>query len=762
MVAPAITVRDVGGASASVREFHATPVPSRSRNRFSDSVPVPAGILKTVRETGTDHELAEDGLTGVSNVVTEPIPPPGQTGAPASITTTDGPFSVIATSISSVTVSWAETDRYPAGADIYRDGRLVARLGSGTDSFTDQGLVPNTRYVYVVQGETPAGDAETSEYSITTLASEPEVAILMARKPGSFQVPIVNITDPDYTEYRVLVFDGGVLRRMTNWSAERCVDIQGVVPGRTYLVQVQGRNLDGVVTSTPINVAGEPFGSGLRAWTPASLPVNDEWAKREIDAAADIYGLTDEARAWMHQHIQVVRIVGEPGWAGVWANYLGIGHPGPWTMMHETMHLFWSYWDGFPESCDRLNLHSFRRDVRTFMVVFRALDNQELANPMEQWRPYYESMTRGLPDRIDGEPTATILENEQFYRLWHHLYHVHETNVPAFAAQNLSLIPPRLRRYYVGFLKDDGRETTWQQESQRTRHLQSYDRDLWNTAYGPFSLPQLEQWRFPHVGHNFRTGRLSEPLRTQIDDARRQKLIDFIETLPAVAGNGYFRTCHNLDRGFGQHYVREHFGLSLSYLHEIYSELEHLTLSVSERQAVVSAWQTIFDGPLYHAQGRQQVLDRINADTKLPSRYRDAFASIVAMVEKYEYQSQWLSIPLFGDDGPFGAVAHVTGSRSIDPRGPQNVVVSVDDQRRIRVEWDAPTIILDPGWYRTNFSNECGDSVGGHFQYDESIMESGRNRATYPPYYPGSYQICVALTNGDHEYEVCHQNVLVE
>lgn len=484
--------------------------------------------------------------------------------------------------------------------------------------------------------------------------------------------------------------------------------------------------------------------------------------KAEIDAAADIYGLTGDARAWMHQHIQVIRMVGEPGWAGVWANYLGIGHPGPWTMMHETMHLFWSYWDGFPESCDRMNLHSFRRDVVTFMAVFRALDNQELDNPMEQWRPYYEAMIRGLPDRIDGEPTATIIQNEQFYRLWHHLFHIHETNVPAFAAQNLSLIPPRLRRYYIGFLKDDGRETSRHGESQRKMHLQSYDRDLWDMAYGPFSLPQLEQWRLPYVSHDFRTGRLSEPLRTQIDDAKRQKLVDFIETLPAVDRNGYFRTCQNPDRGFGSRYVREHFGLSLSYLHEIYPELEHLALSVAERQAVVSAWQTIFDGPLYHALGRQHVLDRISADPNLPSQYRDAFTHVVAMVEKYEYQSQWLSVPLFGDDAPFGGVTYVTGTRSIDPRGPRNVVVYVDDQRRIRVEWDAPAIILEPRWYRTNFSNDCGDSIGGHFGYLDSIMQSGHNRATYPPYYSGNYQICVALTNGEREYEVCHQNVLVE
>ncbi len=754
--------RDTGSASGPVREFHATPVPNRLRSRFSDSAPVPAGILKTVRETGVDHSPAKGGMTGVSNIRTEPGHLPEQTGAPATITTTDGPFSVIATSTSSITVAWAATNRYPAGANIYRDGRLVAHLTSGTDAFIDQVLVPNTSYRYVVQGELSTGDTETSEYAITTLASEPEVAIFMARKPGSFQVPIVNITDPDYTEYRVRVFEGGVLRRTTPWSDDRCVDIQGVAPGRTYVVQVQGRNLDGVITTTPVNVAGEPFNSGLLAWTPATLPVNDAWAKREIDAAADIYGLTGTARAWMHRHIQVRRMAGEPGWAGVWANNLGIGHPDPWTMMHETMHLFWSYWDGFPESCDKLNLHSFRRDVVTFMTVFRALDNQELANPMERWRPYYESMIRGLPDRIDGAPTATLIANEQFYRLWHHLYHIHETNVPAFAAQNMSLIPPRLRRYYVGFLKDDGRETSWHWESQRKTHLQSYDRDLWRTAYGPFSLPQLEQWRLPYIALDFRTGRLSEPLRTQIDDAKRQKLIDFIETLPYVNGNGYFRTCQNPDLYFGRRYVREHFRLSLSYLHDIYPELEHLALSEAERQAVVGAWQTIFDGPLYHAQGRQHVLDRIRADPNLPSLYHDAFTNVVAMVEKYEYQSQWLSVPFFGDAGPFGAAAYVTEPLSVDPRGPQNVVVSVDDQRRIRVEWDAPAIIIEPRWYRTNFSNECLDSIGGHFQYHESVMESGRNRATYPPYYPGNYQICVALINGDHEYEVCHQNVPVE
>ena len=99
--------------------------------------------------------------------------------------------------------------------------------------------------------------------------------------------------------------------------------------------------------------------------------------------------------------------------------------------------------------------------------------------------------------------------------------------------------------------------------------------------------------------------------------------------------------------------MREHFGLLLSYLHEIYPELEHFALSVSERQAVVRAWQTIFDGPLYHNQGRQRMLDRISADTNLPYQYRDAFTNVVAMMEKYEYQSQWqwLSVPLFGDDG---------------------------------------------------------------------------------------------------------------
>ena len=154
-VVPTMADGNTGDASASVREFHATPVPRGLHSRFPDSAPVPAGILKTVRETGVDHAPARDGATGVFNLGIEPTRPPGTTGAPASITTVDGPFSVIATSTSSIKVAWAETSRYPDGADIYRDGRLVAHLSSGTDSFIDQGLVPNTRYVYVVQASCP-------------------------------------------------------------------------------------------------------------------------------------------------------------------------------------------------------------------------------------------------------------------------------------------------------------------------------------------------------------------------------------------------------------------------------------------------------------------------------------------------------------------------------------------------------------------------------------------------------------------------------
>lgn len=78
-VVPTMADRNTGGAAASVREFHATPVPNGLRSRFSDSAPVPAGILKTVRETGIDHALARDGAAGIVNLGIEPTRPPGPT-----------------------------------------------------------------------------------------------------------------------------------------------------------------------------------------------------------------------------------------------------------------------------------------------------------------------------------------------------------------------------------------------------------------------------------------------------------------------------------------------------------------------------------------------------------------------------------------------------------------------------------------------------------------------------------------------------------
>ena len=748
-------------------------IPDVMLRAFRESRPADTLLLHR-DDVASIFEHSGGGTTATLRAATTDESVPETLRAKATIA---GPFSITAESTTSVSVAWTDPGRYASGASIYRDGTLVARLLPGRNSFTDPDLTPNTRYAYRIEGQLSNGDTETTEFSIVTLASVPEVAIPMARAPGQFSLAITNAADPSYTEYRVAVLDpsrGFNPVTVTDWSNERCVRIDGLAPGRTYQLAAQARNLDGIQTASPTHVAGEPAWTDLRVWTPPALPVNDAWAEREINAAADIYGLTDDARDWLLTQVQVSRMVGEPGWAGAWDNNLGIGHPDPWTLMHEAMHIFWSYWDGFPESCDRMNLHTFRRDVAIFMEVFSLFDNLELDNPFEPWRPYYQAMVQHLPEEIAGEKTSVIIANEEFYKLWDYLYHVHETNAPAYAAQKMSLIPPILRRYYVGFLKD-GPESNWQDESNRNLHLRAVDRDLWLLGYGRLRVPRLNQDEYPDVNRAFRTGQLPEPVRTQLRDADRRKLVDFFNTLPDVDGNGYFNPCrnHNPDQGFGQHYIRSGFQLSLRYLDDL-ADAEGAELTDEQYQAALNAWRVIFNGPLYSEQAREQALQTLDATPGLPEGYGTAFANIVAMIGKYEYSRVYLE-PSFGTAGAFDAVRSSTAPSPGFQDGPRNVVVMVDQSNRIRIEWDAPSPEQEPtqpgfpppspsgetAFYRTNISYEC-DTFGETFDYSAPYMEElNRNRVTYSPAPSGTYQVCIGLTIDGIGREVCHQNVVI-
>ena len=508
------------------------------------------------------------------------------------------------------------------------------------------------------------------------------------------------------------------------------------------------------------SAAGEPdFAVWLQA-VPGPAQ-NTEWVKREAATAAEIYGLTDAAYDWLANDVHVHRMVGEPGWAGAWWHNFGIGHPDPWTFMHEAMHVFWGYWDGFPESCDKMNLHTFRRDVLEFREQFHALDNEELENPLEPWRLYYDDLTRNLPEYIGGERLDDIVEREEYWKIWHNIFHIHETNAPMWAYGQPDRLPPQLRRFFDGFLAD-GQKGDLTVETLRGRHLGGVDGELWDMAYGRAGMPLPEYVR--HISDALRTGNLEETERTMLSDAQRQKVVDFFNTLPQVADNGYIKVANNPDCRFGRRYIRQHMPLVSHYAGNL-REAEGLEFTEMELGAILRAWSAVGDNPLY---GRRYIADAEAAvldEPGLPAAHRDAILDVLGMIGQYEYNGFVENPrPNFNLDAPFGDPVLVTEPKTTHQDGPQNVVVQIDGKGRVRLEWDLPDNAPAEGSYRSNFSAPCRPSI--NYTYGLSapaVLDSGRQRVTWSAHPHGDYQFCVELKNHvtRANREVCHGHIVV-
>ncbi len=252
-----------------------------------------------------------------------------------------------------------------------------------------------------------------------------------------------------------------------------------------------------------------------------------------IDGVASLFGLSERARQWMTTDIRFERIRNEPGYAGYIApDIVKIGGAAvPTGLMHEFMHSYFEHWDEFSEACDVMNVYAFRRDFAQFMLGFREYDQSEQSNPWEDWRPFYNyfvSISVGFTS-ADCKSVWGLLEESRFDELWHAMYHVAETEVPAIAAGKLSLIPPPLRQYFVGFLAES-EETKWEDELRWYSNLNLMDRYLWNTAFQYFWV----LFDSPKIGlsqPSFSES-IPEPLRQQLIDVDREKLVDFVNTLP--------------------------------------------------------------------------------------------------------------------------------------------------------------------------------------------------------------------------------------
>ncbi len=350
----------------------------------------------------------------------------------------------------------------------------------------------------------------------------------MATHKTGLQIPIIDEVNPDYTEYQVTLSRRGLPTSVSDWSTSKCRTFEGLVPGEHYIITIIARNLEGNTTKAANQYAeeGGPAVQGAR-WihTWGHSGTQDPWVKARVRDAAAIHGLTEAAEDWMNNRILIERKRGEPRHRSSHLGLVGMGHSNAGHLMADVMRAFWEYWDGFSEPCDQMNIYTFRRDVAQFAIEFRDLERSGGDNHLAPWRPYYNLIVAILAlQDLDGEDYWDVLERGEygrFGRLWYEL----ERLIPGFNPHHPSLIPPHVRKYFDGFMRD-GESRTWDEELDWYTSLEDADRHLWFPLVTHAILHNSPR----ELNYVSRT-RIPEPLRTSLRSADRQMLVDFINTL---------------------------------------------------------------------------------------------------------------------------------------------------------------------------------------------------------------------------------------
>ena len=482
-------------------------------------------------------------------------------------------------------VTWRLTVDDATSITIFRDGEPATVANSDSLSYVDTKLDPNTRYEYRIEVGRSDGPSAFDHGEAATLAYPPRVSGLTNVHFNGFQVPIVDELNPEHTEYRVTVHEGGHNPTTDDWSKIKCRTFDGLRPNTGYDISVVARNLDGIEART--NKLAGGYEIPTRFFHTTSLPASDDpWVKARVSDLGRIYGLTEDAVEWMNSDIHIEWVRPEPGWFGFLAGgRVRVGHSHLWSIMHEVMHAFWDHWDGFPEPCDQMNIYTFRRDAAQFVLDFRDHDRSGKPNPWEPWRPYFDWMVQLLEiDTPDEENYWDILEEKDFHRLGL-FYHLIKTSLPAHASGKMDLIPPPLQKYMRGFL-EEGKSTTWTEEAEWYSRLSEEDRRLWQQLAG-----ESDSWTPLDLHDHARVqdAAIDEPLRDALKATERQRLIDFINTLEDVASLEHWR---NAPR-FWDHYVEDRISLVPLYLNELHPS-EGIELDDATLDAVAESLQSIW------------------------------------------------------------------------------------------------------------------------------------------------------------------------
>ena len=469
-----------------------------------------------------DTDLYAVGLPTCSRTETteSPIEPPIALAA----------FSVAA---SEVNLTWHHQFETVSSQIVYRDGEPVATPSVDQRTFSDIGLRPSTNYQYRIVAESDDGTVAVAEAETATLALLPRLVGPIDVSASGFSLAIIDDENPPNTSYQVELsgVDG---RHSSDWSGDRCRTFAGLQANQSYRIALRVRNRDQVETYPVLTwfFDSEPRSRDLVV-TQDTNGNDDPWVRQSIERLVGVYGLTEQAMAWMLADIRVTGIRDRPSFGG-YSGEIEIGYPvGPKILSHELMHGFWSHWRDFLPDCANMNHYTFRRDVARFMIDFRDFETSGESNPWEEWKPFYDFLVGITRDNLapQGKDLWDYVEEMRYRDLWHGLYHIVDTEFPTTVAGNLALIPPPLQPYFEGFIAER-RETTWADELHWYSRLAPEDRRLWDNVYFYNSvLYYSPQYSSPDSSD---TTDIDEPRRQMLMEVDRQQLVDFVNTLEDI------------------------------------------------------------------------------------------------------------------------------------------------------------------------------------------------------------------------------------
>ena len=540
----------------------------------------------TPTSTHTPTPIPTNTPTPTPTITPTPTPTITPTPTPTNTPTpTPTPRSVVlnlsAQSPSSILVTWKLNLGDVTELSLYRGDELATTFGPKSIAYHDTGLAPNTPYKYRLVVGQRNEQSVAAEGIAATLAHPPRFTEQTRTHWNGFQVPIIDELNPDHTEYQVAVERDGRPVEVSQWSDSRCRTFDDLEPNRQYDISIHARNLDGALA--PATKFAGMDEDVVPSYHTRTLPASDDpWVKARVREISQIYGLTDAAKQWIDNDIHIEWRREEYGaFSHRFGGYVGVGHSEPSAIMHEVMHVFWPHWTGFSQPCDKMNVYTFRRDIAQFLIDFRKLDESDIANEWEPWRPYYEWLVEFVEaDTPDGENAWEILERREFHKLEGSFYHIMETTLPHNAFGKMSLIPPPIRNYVQGFI-EEGESATWEEHLHWWVHLPPEDGRLWYQTQGPGP-------RAIHTGSPVRT-RIPEPIRSVMWAADRQRLVDFIDNLENVPS----RERSDAPAEFWNIYHKHYLPLIPIYLSEMESSVG-LTLDSANLDAVIEILESMW------------------------------------------------------------------------------------------------------------------------------------------------------------------------